>query len=284
MRSGIYKKTIDKKYSFNYFVPTKLNDLTIYYDSKLVKFIENVYKKINKVNKIYESFSIKKKKQINDILLDEESKFSTYLAYGANLNELNLNDKTILNDTNNLYNTIKNVKKYIKDIPISKRLFKDIHYDVCKDISYAKKYPGQFRYTPAWFGFKDSNIDNAFIVFPSENELMDLLTDLENFIHYNEDVPDLIKLVLVHYQFEVIHPFIDGNGRVGRLLFLLLLNEFNLLDIPFVPISKIYHKHATMYYKSFEIVEKEGNFEEFIVFHIKCLNECLNDLLKQINA
>ena len=175
----------------------------------------------------------------------------------------------------------KSVNLLLRDMPLSNRFFKSIHKRVMKGALYEKKYPGEFRYTPAWIGFNGSSINNAFLVFPTSSDMLNLLSDLENFIHYSDTFPCLIKAILVHYQFEVIHPFIDGNGRVGRMIFLLLLQRLNIID-ECIPISKIYHKLSTMYYKSFEIVEKEGNYEEFIIFHLKCLNECLINSKKYI--
>lgn len=281
MRSGILKSNLDTKYPYKYFLPTRLGDIKINYNDKMVKLLESTYKNIEEYHKMINLYPEEKKLLIKEKLLKEEASFSAILSNGSNLNEINLNDALVNEDIDNLNNIFKNLKTYLKDIPLSKRLFKIIHKEIMKGTLYEKKYPGEFRYTPAWIGFNGSNINNAFLVFPTSSDMLNLLSDLENFIHYNFDVPNLIKAILVHYQFEVIHPFIDGNGRVGRLLYLELLKELNILNL-YIPISKTLHKHSTMYYKSFEIVEKEGNYEEFIIFHLNSLCECLNDVKKNI--
>ncbi len=163
--------------------------------------------------------------------------------------------------------------KRIKDLPISLRLIKEIHKKLmvgARSTHYA--YPGEFRTTQNWIGGK--TLSDASFIPPAPNDLITCLSDLERFIHSKDNYPFLIKAGLVHAQFETIHPFVDGNGRVGRMLIALYLHHIGLLELPVLYLSSYFKKHQKLYYQRLSEYHGEGyGVEEWLIFFLEGVAE-----------
>ena len=125
----------------------------------------------------------------------------------------------------------------LETLPVSLRLIREIHAQLMEGARGEHWNPGEFRHTQNWIGPQNSTLENATFVPPPPDEMLQALTRLESFLHASSDLPPLIRLGLIHYQFEAIHPFLDGNGRVGRLLSSLLLCAWGLLPQPYRPLQ-----------------------------------------------
>jgi Fic family protein len=139
-------------------------------------------------------------------------------------------------------------RQLLDEFPISTRFLCRIHETLLSGVRGQDRDPGNVRRTQNWIGSADNTPDTATFVPPTIDDLGGALTDLEHFIHDDNDLPPLIAMALAHYQFETIHPFLDGNGRLGRLLIVFLLMERNLLPSPLLYLSGYFESHRSDYY------------------------------------
>jgi Fic family protein len=158
-------------------------------------------------------------------------------------------------------------------LPISLRLVREIHQRLMEGVRGHHGTPGEFRTSGNWIGRPGCSLNEAMYVPPPVEEMREALGDWEKSVHEPDETPDLIRLALLHYQFEAIHPFVDGNGRVGRLLILLLLCDWGLLPQPFLHLSAFFEKHRDDYYRGLLDVSQRGDWETWIEFFLSGVRE-----------
>ncbi len=169
-------------------------------------------------------------------------------------------------------------------MPISTRLIKQIHKILLSSGRGMEKMPGEFRTSQNWIG--GSNINSADFIPPHPDFVNKLMGDLENFLHSQHLVPDIIKMAIIHYQFETIHPFLDGNGRVGRILIPLYLVSNQLLSKPLLYMSAFFEANKNSYYQKLMNVRMDNKLSDWLLFFLKGVEqtakhsiEILNDVL-----
>lgn len=155
----------------------------------------------------------------------------------------------------------------LETIPFSARLIREAHRVLMRGVRGAQKAPGEFRKTQNWIG--GASIDDAVFVPPSPGSVLELMADLERFVHDESVIlPELLKIALIHYQFETIHPFLDGNGRVGRLLIPLYLVDRGVLKRPILYISDFFERNRSLYYDNLMRVREKNDLDHWFRFFL----------------
>ena len=167
----------------------------------------------------------------------------------------------------------------LNELPISMRLLKEVHKILLQGVRGEHKTPGEIRKTQNWIG--GSSLQDAFFIPPEPNLLPELLSDIEKFLH-NEylQVPELVRAGIAHYQFETIHPFLDGNGRTGRLLIILYLISTGLLNRPVLYISDFFERNRMSYYDSLSMVKQNDNITQWLKFFLNGVIETSKNSIK----
>ena len=165
----------------------------------------------------------------------------------------------------------------LQELPCSLRLLREIHERLLQGVRGAHKTPGEFRRIQNWISGGDRTAVNATFVPPPVLEMEVCLYDFERYLHSGDDLPPLVRLAMIHYQFEVIHPFLDGNGRVGRLLVVLLLVSWGLLPAPLLYLSAYLERNRDEYYRHLLAVSQKGAITPWIEFFLAGVAEQSRD-------
>jgi len=152
----------------------------------------------------------------------------------------------------------------LETLPLSNRLLREIHGELLRGVRGRERSPGDFRTTQNWIGGSNATVMSATFVPPPPFEMGALLTDLELFLHESSDLPVLVRIALAHYQFETIHPFLDGNGRLGRLLIVFYLVWCGRIPAPLLYLSPFLESNRQDYYAALQTVRETGNFNPWL--------------------
>ena len=166
---------------------------------------------------------------------------------------------------------------------MSIRLIKEMHAILLKGVRGEISTPGEIRRSQNWICCPGATLENARYVPPPVVEMKDCLTELEKYIHEELDLPALIRIGLIHYQFEAIHPFLDGNGRIGRLIITLLFAIWGILT-NLCDLSIFIERNKTEYYDRLLAVSQKGQWEEWLLFFLDGVHEQAQDAVQTINA
>lgn len=165
----------------------------------------------------------------------------------------------------------------LEALPPSLRLVREIHNILLTDVRGSERMPGEFRSTPNWIGSPDDRPDTAVFVPPPADVMTSALSDWEGFIHEDTMMPELVRCALLHYQFETIHPFLDGNGRVGRLLIVFYLVWRGRLPHPLLYVSSFFESHRSDYYDYLQAVRERGAIQDWLRFFLAAVAEQATD-------
>lgn len=197
--------------------------------------------------------------------------------------EIDENANADVSDVVNYVRAINFAIKRLDDLPLCNRLIRETHEVLMHSVRGGDKTPGEFRRSQNWIGGVGSTLKNARYIPPNPLDMEACMSDLEKFMNDDDEMDPLIKAALLHYQFETIHPFLDGNGRVGRLLITLFLMEKQELSSPVLYLSCYLKSNRIEYYDRMSEVRKAGNFEQWIKFFLRGVAETAEDATETID-
>ncbi len=210
----------------------------------------------------------------------------------ASLNDIYIYEATQLSylasttDVREVHNYVKALDyglERLSSLPVSLRLIREMHTVLMEGVRGDHLTQGEFRRSQNWIGPPGSTLESARFVPPPVDEMQKALDELERFIHASSDLPRLVQAALIHYQFEAIHPFLDGNGRIGRLLVILLITEWGLLSHPWLYLSAYFEAYRKEYYDHLLAVSQTGAWEAWLDFFLKGIHVQAEDAVAQIH-
>jgi Fic family protein len=169
-------------------------------------------------------------------------------------------------------------------LPLSLRFIRELHHELMTGVRGGTRQPGEFRRVQNWIGPEGSTLAEATYVPPPVDEMLGALAALECYFHEESELPPLVRTALIHYQFEAIHPFLDGNGRIGRLLVFFVLQLARVMDEPLLYLSGFFERHRDEYYRRLLAVSTDGAWHEWVDFFLRGVAEQASDAIIRTRA
>lgn len=268
-KSGVFRE----QYQYKSFSPSKINQEWIWTDSKINTLLSEANLRLGELN----AFSL----YVPDIdifiqmhVVKEATTSSRIEGTQTSIEDALIRKADLLPERRDDWQEVQNYiaamnfsMNQLSKVPVSTRLLKESHHRLLQSVRGEHKQPGEYRVSQNWIG--GSSLNDAVFIPPHHEEISDLMNDLEKFIHNDQiEVPPLIRIALAHYQFETIHPFLDGNGRLGRLLITLYLVSNGLLAKPTLYLSDYFEKNKSLYYDNLTLARTQNNLGQWIKFFL----------------
>ena len=197
--------------------------------------------------------------------------------------EIDENANADVSDVINYVRAINFAIKRMEDLPLCNRLIRETHAVLMNSVRGGDKTPGEFRVSQNWIGGVGSTLKNARFIPPNPQDMIACMSALERFMNDDDEMDPLIKAALLHYQFETIHPFLDGNGRVGRLLITLFLMSKEVISSPVLYLSCFLKSNRIEYYDRMSEIRRAGNYEQWVKFFLRGVAETAKDATETID-
>ncbi|MER2513579.1 MAG: Fic family protein [Nitrosomonas ureae] len=268
-QSGQYQKG----YEYRYFLPSSINDEWVWQMPQINLLLENAAVKLGELNSfarlvpntdLFIQLHVTKEAVVSSRIEGTQTDIREAVLPESEISPEHRND---WHEVQNYTQALNQAMNDLKTLPLSSRLLKQTHATLLQSVRGEHKMPGEFRASQNWIGGQ-SLADAAFIP-PHHQHVNELMGDLEHFLH-NRDihVPALIRIAIAHYQFETIHPFLDGNGRIGRLLIPLFLVSEGILDKPLLYLSSYFEKNKGLYYDNLMVVREKNDMLQWLKYFL----------------
>lgn len=198
--------------------------------------------------------------------------------------DLDTNANLDVGDVVNYISAAQYAIQRLKTLPLSGRLLRETHERLMAGVRGQDKEPGEFRRSQNWIGAAGCSLKDARYIPPNPEDMNKAMSDLEKFINEDRSQDPLIQAALIHYQFETVHPFLDGNGRIGRLLILLYMMDRELLEKPVIYVSYFLKKNQVEYYDRISEVRRSGNYEQWVRFFLEAVYAAATDAMESIQS
>jgi len=271
------------------FQPSLINKHWLLDDMEIQQLLSKADRQLGRLD-MYSEYIPNIDMYISMHVLKEATQSSKIEGTQTNIEEALLDKDDIVLDKRDDWEEIQNyieamnsAIKELETLPFSSRLIKETHRILLQGVRGQNKQPGEFRSSQNWIG--GASINDATFIPPVHNSLAELMSDLEKFAHNEEFYfPDLLKIALIHYQFETIHPFLDGNGRVGRLLITLYLVDKTILKKPILYLSDFFERNRQLYYDNLMNVRTKDDLKQWFKFFLVGIIETTKSGIETFDA
>lgn len=290
IRAGKFVQIGNGISEYKCFVPELLppREPSIQYDDELIYLVSEANRYIGRLDEVTDTLIspeyfvymyARKEATLSSQIEGTQATFSDLIKAEAGIHDEIPDD---VKEIENYVNAVNYGFDRIETLPLSLRFIREIHGILMQGVRGENKTPGEFRSSQNWIG--GYSISTATYVPPSIEDMNGLLDDFEKFIHTDDYIPELVKTALIHSQFEMIHPFLDGNGRVGRLLMAFYLASKDILHKPTLYLSKYFKKNRTAYYECLFDIHAKGDYETWIKFFMNGIIETSKEAINMARA
>lgn len=276
---SLKRKHLSGDATFYTYIPSTIENLVSVYDASsndILSILDSVYSEL-RTSLLMSDSSIQK------TIVEQEAKDSILIAEGKTGNPFSyfslLNNEDVENIKKAYYYAIGD----LHHLPLSSRLIRNSHYIACESSAYDKKYRGEFRNSVVWVGEMGSGLNEAVFIPPVGEDMQSALSDLDNYINYSTDNL-FIMAAAIHYQFEMIHPFIDANGRIGRMLNNIFLYEKGVLPYPSLLISATMANTVNEYFTTLQYTHDTRDISKWINYYLRILYEAASNTISLIKS
>lgn len=274
-KSGTFENSLT---GYKYFVPNKINEEWKWDNPQINNLLEKAAIKLGELNSfsklvpnidLFIQLKVTKEAVVSSRIEGTQTEIDEALL---DEDEVSPERKNDWREVNNYIKALNTAVKNLESLPISSRLLKQTHEILLNSVRGENKQPGELRTSQNWIG--GATLSDATFIPPHSDLVNGLMGDLENFLHNeSNNVPSLIKIAIAHYQFETIHPFLDGNGRIGRLLITLFLVDQKVLTKPLLYLSAFFEKNKSLYYDNLTFVRTKSDMTQWIKYFLIGIHE-----------
>lgn len=274
------------------FVPAPLPpEPPIQYDEDIQSLLSQADRKLGRLDgitqilpnpELFVAMYVKKEAVLSSQIEGTQASFVDVLS--AEYNQIDDQRQDDISEVVNYVNAMNWGLEQLETFPLSLRLIKNIHKRLLQNTRGSQRSPGEFRRSQNWIGPAGCNLNTATFVPPTVPDMESALADLEKFFHQEDRIPALVKIALIHAQFETIHPFLDGNGRMGRLLITFWLCQQEILSKPLLYLSYYFKENRSEYYDRLMDVRKKGEWENWVKFFLRGVAEVADEATTSAKA